>query len=205
MKSCIRNKFDGFSLIELMVVISIVLILAAAALNILKDRIRAGKIIAAVKIIDSYAEKYKMFYEIRDQFPSLDDVGLTPTSPGGNATATPTSLSEYISDHVANLLVTTDTTAGQCPYFRIEARISNVEANEYFGVDNNGDSIRYRTSFFLVNGNWEHLCYYWDLNVDGGTATNDANTNINTCYNMATFDEENAAYIREAELINACN
>lgn len=200
-----RNKYRGFSLIELVVVISIVLILAAAALNILKDRIRAGKIIAAVKNIDSYAEKLKMYYEIRDQFPTLEDIGLTPTTPGGNATATPSSLSEYISEHVSNVLITTDTTPGQCPYFRIEARISNVESNEYFGVDSDGDSIRYRTSFFLVNGNWEHLCYYWDLNVEGGSATNDASTNVNTCYNMATFAEENAAYIREAELINACN
>lgn len=199
------NKGHGFTLIELMVVISIVLILAAASLSILRDRIRAGKIIAAVNIIDSYAEKYKMFYEIRDQFPSLEDVGLTPSSPGGSSTATPSTLEEYISDHVSNLLVTTDTTAGQCPYFRIEARISNVEPNEYFGVDTDGDSIRYRTSFFLVNGSWEHLCYYWDLNVDGGSATNDASTNINTCYNMAISAEENTAYIREAELINACN
>jgi len=86
-RSHVRNSTTGFSLVELMVVMAIMLLLAAMAVpRFLDAQMRAyeASAVSFLKILQSNQEAYRLAHgSYADNFTDLDLVALVPADPGG--------------------------------------------------------------------------------------------------------------------------
>jgi len=57
-----RSSYQGFTLIELMIVVAIVAVLAAIALPNYSDYVRRGKIIEATTALSDFRQRYEQFF-----------------------------------------------------------------------------------------------------------------------------------------------
>ena len=95
MKSVVASTNKGFSLIELMIVITIVALLAAIATPAYQNYMLSARAATVVLVMDSLAEKMIAYANINGHFPNAYDLGLS-TTPNSHRVDSPGSLIQHI-------------------------------------------------------------------------------------------------------------
>lgn len=188
----------GFSLIELLIVITIVGIVSAVAIPAYRDYTWRANFSVARQAADSIAVQYKAFYESKEAHPTVVDLGFTEGLNEYTTPDEPATTEDYtIPPFVAFISIGEYTTYGaSCPAFFIFSYIrdlNNPGANEFFPY------VSYQIQYIYVNGYVHTLCSFIDV-VSAGTP--DTETHIGNCYNSQNANEV-LEYIAERDAITS--
>ncbi len=194
------QRRNGFSLVELMVVMGIVAIIAAIAVASKRSYIDSAQVSQARNSLDSLLIKSVALYHADGAFTTdVTDLGLTQ---GANAatTAIPATVDDYIDPYLARVSLSAGAAgAGACAFGVIKGYISGMGTDEYI-TGNAGDNY-FDLEYIIidVNGKMETLCY------TSADATEDLYTDIivSGCTAM-TFGEAPEDQTEAANLISQC-
>ncbi len=140
-----RNKENGFSLIELLIVIAIILIIAAIAIpNLLRAKMAGneGSAVASVRMLNTASVAYSSSYGTYP--PSLADLG--PVASGASASSTSADLIDSVlvsgakSGYSFSYSPGISDTNGNYQSYSVSARptIPGVSGQRYFYTDQSG-------------------------------------------------------------------
>jgi prepilin-type N-terminal cleavage/methylation domain-containing protein len=138
-----RNKQKGFSLIELLIVVAIILIIAAIAIpNLLRSKMAANEAsaVASCRTINTAEVVYSSTYNTSGVFsPSLLSLGDGGTA--GSCNSVPTSSNACLIDPA--LQVATSATSGKSGYFFTYAQATGTYTLLASPMSPNSTGVRY--------------------------------------------------------------
>lgn len=179
----------AYTLIELMVVITIVGILAAVSIPTFQNYLLRAKMGTARQYVDSFLQQERDYYSDHGSFPTNAALGVPNTIPSSAA--------NYIyPPYVAYVTMVPQSTSGtQCPYTINTGHFSNYKGDFY------ADSIsRYVVYYDYVidhNGVMVSQCAYYEY--DPSTSSNTTNIIFPDCINTNSPDTSAImAYINSA-------
>lgn len=153
----------GFTLLELMVAVTIIAILTAAAIPTYQNYMLRSKLGTARVYADSYATKVKDFYRDYGRFPTDTDLGVSSTVPD--------SVAEYLyPPYLAYITMEPQTTdATQCAYSVHTTYFSNY-SGDYF-ANGNSRYVVYYTYFIAHNGIMDQQCAFYEYDPSSSGIT----------------------------------
>lgn len=188
----------GFSLIELLVVVSIVGILAAVALPVYTQYTQKAKLSKVVAIAADLANQARIYYSSKDSFPTLAQLGYATN---GDDTLSPdpstvNSFSAYLP--YVSVFPGSGTTCNGGTVLFYFAGTANVNAIPDYMT--NGTSANYNGSGYGeiitadINGSLQNYCFYQIYDANNTPAAGDY---IIGCVNIV----DNPGYILELDAI----
>lgn len=193
------TKRHAFSLIELLIVISITAIIAAIAVAQYRNYTIRAKISQAMVILNNIGNKAKQYYDSHGTFPNLQQLDLyyDPSDPTQSPVAN--SLSEYIANHVAYTYLMDQNNTYTCPAVSYGGYISNLSEGDYITQSQSGSLITINALIVYVNNTFENYCQYNYYKYDPSTQNLDPQSGnfIPNCEN-ALDDPDSANYFNNA-------
>lgn len=188
------RSIRAFSLIELLIVISIAAILAATAVAQYRTYSVRAKISQAMVIFNNIGERSKAYYDANGIFPNLAQLGLyhDPGDPMQSPMAA--SLNDYTANYIAYSFLVDQGSTYTCPSVGYGGYISNLSEGNYItGNNSNASFIEVRLLLVNVKGVFQNYCQYSYLQYDqnSNTVTPVSGTYIPGCVNSA--DNPNSA------------
>jgi prepilin-type N-terminal cleavage/methylation domain-containing protein len=194
----IQHLKAGFSLIELMVVISIVAILSAVAMASYKNYAYKAKLMKTMIPVYATVDKALAYYNKVLSFPNVVQQGFTA---GGdnNTTASPVGATEVLP--LVYQIYSMGNIGGNCNigqmYFHVAA-----DQNNYYTNSGQGRYFQVVYNFWDIGGTIHKLCQYfvYDVGVDPVPVTDSLLPN---CYNVA-IPAESAEFTSLANNYELC-
>lgn len=155
-------RFNGFSLIELMVVIAIVAILAGVAAPVYKTYIEKAKVSKAANVVNGIGEKFVLKYQQNSTFPNfsaidggVNEMGIVQTN-----NSAPSSVSDYLFPPSVMFMQGGDDPAigTDCGSGTIISYISNYDGA--YPTDAAAKIMLYEITYVDVKGVIESACVY---------------------------------------------
>lgn len=166
----------GFSLIELLVVITIVGVLTAIAVPSYKSYQVRAKLSQAVMIMNSYDGLIRTYYGKNSVFPNAPESGLYSGAPNPNSFQYPPYLIMYTGGG-ANV-------SGRCNSGAYYGWITNYDGGNLALSEPNSKAVFYYNYFVDVNGVIQKFCAYQENDNSGATGNNSL---LPGCYMMTNL------------------
>ncbi len=193
------TKIRAFSLIEMLIVISISAILAAIAYAQYKNYTIRSKITQAMIIFSNIGEKAKAYYDSHGTFPNLQQVDLyyDPLDPTQSPMAS--NLNEYIANYVAYTFLNDQSINYTCPSAAYGGYISNLQAGDFATQTQTGSLITVNQLLVYVDKTYKNYCqyYYYLFDPDTQNLTPQSGNFVPACTN-GTDDPNNANFFSDA-------
>lgn len=163
------TKYRGFSLIEMLIVVSITAILAAISIAQYRNYMLRAKVGQAMVIFRNISDKAKLFYDTHGVFPNLQQVDLyhDPLDPTQSPIAS--SINEYIANYVPYTYLMDQSTTFTCPSAAYGGYISNLFNGDYITQSQNGSVITVNEMLVYIESTYRNYCQYFYYLYDPGT------------------------------------
>lgn len=186
------KKVQGFSLIELMVVVAIVSVLAAVAMPAYEKYIQSAKISQSRVYVASILSNATDFYTTNGRFPqSMSELGL----PGGSALTTPqpASTDDYLYKNLSVIEIENQGQQPRCASFYMKAYISDFSGGDF--INGTGKVLLLIYQINDVDGTLVQNCQFLPpFSLDDPGGQEDLNYTVPSCINTATNMAEATEY-----------
>lgn len=193
------TKSRAFSLIEVLISVSIVAILAAIAVAQMRNYSLRGKVSQAMTIFKNIGDKAKAYYDTHGSFPNLQQAGLyhDPLDPSQSPVAS--SLSNYTAKYVPYTFLTDQSNLYTCPSVGYGGYISNLFEGDYMTDAQSGSIMTVNLLMVYVDKTYRVYCqyFYYQFDPSSQDLTPQSGNFIPACEN-GTDDPNSGTYFSDA-------
>jgi type IV pilus assembly protein PilE len=195
-----KIHLDGFSLIELMVVVAIIAMLAVVAMPAYSSYVGKSKLNSAMVYLRTYLDAETQYYAQNGRYASLQELGYAGALSGTDQTPIPNSASEYAYPPYVAVFGASElsTSSYTCPGTQVFGVLSNFKDGAVTGSDFSPHmAYVFITAIQLSNGLDAKTCYY-TYGPNGSQISGDY---IPECQNLVDFP---SAFNDTIALLNSC-